>query len=102
MGDNKTMATNRAHIVFDTDVLKQVDKAAGGQRNRSRLVNDIVGAEMKRRRFEAVLEEVAGCIKDEDYPDLARLGTVEWCRRLRTGQSMDDPAPVATESEAHC
>ncbi len=76
------MATARVHIVFPADLIGSID-ALVGKRGRSKFIAQVLQEEVRRRQSLKLIDEVAGSLKDEDYPLIAKLGSAEYIRRLR-------------------
>ena len=75
------MAQKRAHFFIPEDLLADIDKLVGkGKRNS--LVVEILGNEIRRRRLLQILDDAAGCWKDEDHPEL-KDGAYAWVRQMR-------------------
>ncbi len=81
MADTKSRA--KAHIVMPEEVLREIDRFVG-KRKRSQFVAAAARKELQRLRLERALAEAAGAWKDEDHPELAKVGTERWVRDLRT------------------
>lgn len=84
------MATARVHIVCPADLIGHID-ALVGKRSRSKFIAQVLQEEVRRRQSLKLIDEVAGSLKDEDYPLIAKLGSVEYVRRLR--KEWDRPLP---------
>ncbi len=84
------MATARVHIICPADLIGRID-ALVGKRGRSRFIAEVLQEEVRRRQSLKLIEEVAGSLKDEDYPLISKLGSVEYVRRLR--KEWDRPRP---------
>jgi hypothetical protein len=75
------MATERVHIVFPAELVKEIDSLVG-KRGRSKFLADVAASEVRRRNLLQFLDESFGCWKDRDHPELKR-GSVAYIRRLR-------------------
>lgn len=75
------MTQKRTHFFIPEELLAEMDKVAGkGKRNN--LVVQILDHEIKRRRLLQILDDAAGCWKDEDHPEL-KDGAYAWVRQMR-------------------
>ncbi len=81
------MATVRAHVVLPAKLAKEID-ALVGPRGRSAFLVKTAEDELKRRRLLAFLESDEAAWRDEDHPELAKMGTAEWVRALRNEGSV--------------
>ena len=75
---NKT----KTHLVFPEVILKEIDKLVG-KRKRSRFVVEATERALKRMRLLKAIKEAAGSWKDKDHPELLKMGTYKWIRKLR-------------------
>ncbi len=80
------MGALRTHVVMPEELAKEID-ALVGSRGRSAFLVKLAEAEVKRRRILAFLHDPEPVWKDEDHPELARLGTAEYVRQMRRGKS---------------
>lgn len=80
------MGVQRAHVVFPEDLAAQIDKIAG-KRGRNAYIVETMRAEVKRRNLLAFLEDPTPAWKDKDHPELAKLGTEAYVRKMRSGKS---------------
>jgi hypothetical protein len=83
------MGTHRAHIVFPEDLAAQIDEIAGA-RGRTAYIVDTMRAAVRRERLLSFLkdmEESGPVWKDEDHPELARLGTARYVHEMRRAKS---------------
>ena len=80
------MATHRAHIVLPSELIQEIDELVG-PRQRSAFLTEIASAEVKKRRLLQFLRSSEPVWKDEDHPDLARMGTAAWVESLRNEPS---------------
>jgi hypothetical protein len=78
------MESQRAHIVIPQDLLDDID-ALVGTRGRSAFLVETARAEVKKRRLLAFLQSTDPVMKDEDYPELAAMGTLAWVKMMRSG-----------------
>jgi hypothetical protein len=76
------MATARTHFILPVSTLKALDSVAG-PRGRSAFVAEVLDAELKRRKLREFLSSDKVIFRDEDYPDLKRLGAAGWVREMR-------------------
>lgn len=72
----------KTHVVFPDDLLRAVDRLVG-RRGRSKFVVEATRKELRRIQLLQALREAAGSWKDEDHPELVRIGTEAWVERLR-------------------
>jgi hypothetical protein len=77
------MGSQRAHIVIPPDLLEEID-AMVGPRGRSAFLVETARAELRRRKLLAFLQRKEPVMRDEDYPELAAMGTNEWVRAQRS------------------
>jgi hypothetical protein len=63
-------------------LLKEID-ALVGPRQRSAFIAEVAAAEVRKRRLLEFLRSSEPIWKDEDHPDLAKLGTAAWVESLR-------------------
>jgi hypothetical protein len=80
------MGTQRIHISFPADLVAKLDEVAG-KRGRSAFVVETVEAAIRRERLLEFLRDPTPVWTDKDHPELARLGTAEYVRRMRKGKS---------------
>jgi hypothetical protein len=80
------MATDRAHVALPSGLLKEID-ALVGPRRRSAFIAEVASAEVKKRLLLKFLRSSEPVWKDEDHPDLARMGTAAWVESLRNEPS---------------
>ena len=80
------MGTHRAHIVFPEDLASQIDEIAGA-RGRNAYIVETMRAAVRRERLLKFLNDPTPVWKDEDHPELAKLGTAAYVRKLRSGKS---------------
>jgi len=82
------MGTHRAHIVFPEELAAQIDEIAG-ERGRNAYVVETMRAAVKRHRLLEFLDQMekTPAWKDEDHPELARIGTAAWVKKMRSGTS---------------
>jgi hypothetical protein len=81
-----TLETQRAHIVFPVDLATQIDEIAG-PRGRNAYVVETMRAAVQRERLLKFLNEPTPAWKDEDHPELAKLGSAAWLKLQRAGKS---------------
>jgi len=81
------MATQRAHIVLPAELVKAIDELVG-PRGRSAFLVETAEKEIRRRKLLEFLGSDEPAWRDKDHPDLAKLGTAEWVRRLRREPSV--------------
>jgi len=73
----------RTHIVLAEELVKDIDKLVG-KRKRSRFVEDAAREKLNREKLLSALEETAGIISAEEYPDWGTTGKVAaWVRDSR-------------------
>lgn len=75
-------AKNKAHFVFPSDLLEDIDKLVG-RRKRNKFVVEATKKELKRIKLIKALEAAAGSWEDKDHPEIVEKGTYEWIRELR-------------------
>lgn len=76
------MAT-RAHVVLPEDLLEAVDRVAG-KRKRSHFVEEAIREKLARETLNAALQESAGVIESNNYPEWATPEkTSAWVRDTR-------------------
>ena len=80
------MTTQRAHIVLPSELAKEIDELVG-PRGRSAFIVETTAKEVKRRKLLAFLKSDEPVWRDEDHPELAEMGTIEWVRALRNEPS---------------
>jgi metal-responsive CopG/Arc/MetJ family transcriptional regulator len=56
------------HVDLPEDLVREIDRRAGAN-GRSRFVEEAVRERLRRDALDAVLEETAGSLKHEDYPE---------------------------------
>jgi hypothetical protein len=76
------MGATRAHITLPDELIAEIDSVVG-PRGRSAFLVETAKAELRRRRLLAFLADPEPAWKDEDHPELARLGTAEYVHRMR-------------------
>jgi hypothetical protein len=67
-------------------LLKEIDSLVG-PRQRSAFLAEVASAEVKKRRLLEFLRSSEPIWKDEDHPDLAKMGTAAWVESLRSEPS---------------
>jgi len=80
------MATQRTHIVLPSELAKEIDELVG-PRGRSAFIVETTAKEVKRRKLLAFLKSDEPVWRDEDHPEFAEMGTIEWVRALRNEPS---------------
>lgn len=82
------MGTHRAHIVFPTDLVAQID-AIAGDRGRNAFVVETMRAAVRRHKLQQLMEKLQKepVWRDEDHPEIVKLGTAEYVRQMRRTQS---------------
>jgi len=76
------MTTARALFVLPVTTLTAVNEIAG-LRGRSAYVTHVLEADIRRRRLREFLASDKVIFRDEDHPELARLGSVAYVKRMR-------------------
>jgi hypothetical protein len=76
------MATTRAHIVLPTDLLVKVDELVG-PRERSAYIAEAVADRVQRDKLLAFIKNVPPIPDSAWDPELIRLGSARWVRKLR-------------------
>lgn len=83
----------RTNLLLPKDLVDEVDHFAGA-RGRSRYVAEALRARLKRDRLKEVIENTAGVLRPEDYPEWSTSEqVVEWVRARR--RETTDPGPEA-------
>ncbi len=80
------MGTHRAHVVFPEDLAAQIDEIAG-KRGRNAYIVETMRAAVRREWLLKFLNDPTPVWKDEDHPELAKLGTAAYVRKMRSGKS---------------
>jgi len=80
------MSTVRTHIVLPKELARELDELVG-PRGRSAIIVETTQKELMRRRLLAFLESDVPAWRDEDHPELVKMGTAEWVRSLRSEAS---------------
>jgi hypothetical protein len=81
--------TVRTHIALPKKLVEDIDRLVG-TRGRSAFFIEIASIEVRRRSLLAFLETLrrdGPAWKDKDHPELARLGTAEYVRQMRSEKS---------------
>ena len=83
----------RTNLLLPKELVDEVDHFAG-ERGRSRYVAEALRARLKRDRLQEVIEQTAGVLRPEDYPEWSTSEkVVEWVRARRSETT--DPEPEA-------
>ena len=83
----------RTNLLLPKELVDEVDHFAGA-RGRSRYVAEALRARLKRDRLKEVIEQTAGVLRPEDYPEWSTSEkVVEWVRARR--RETTDPGPEA-------
>jgi metal-responsive CopG/Arc/MetJ family transcriptional regulator len=83
----------RTNLLLPKELVDEVDHFAG-ERGRSRYVAEALRARLKRDRLKEVIEQTAGVLRPEDYPEWSTSEkVVEWVRARRSETT--DPEPEA-------
>ncbi len=78
----------RTHVVLPDELINDVDKLVG-KRNRSRFIAEVLEERLRRERLRRAIEEGAGILRDEDYPEWSTPERIaEWLRKLRESPSI--------------
>lgn len=73
----------RTHVILPDDMVEAVDRLVG-KRRRSAFISEAVAERLRREGLLRALEESAGVLKEEDYPQWATPEKVaHWVRDLR-------------------
>ena len=80
-----SMSTQRMHVVFPNELLKEIDELVG-PRGRTAFLVETAQAEVRRRRLSEWLRNDEPAWKDEDHPEL-KGGSAAWVRKLRAEKS---------------
>jgi hypothetical protein len=81
--------TVRTHLVLPRKLLKDIDSLVGA-RGRSAFLTEVANAEVRKRNLLAFLDDLrkkGPAWKDEDHPEIVRMGTAEYVRQMRKGKS---------------
>ena len=70
------MATQRAHVVLPSELIKEID-AAVGPRGRSAFIAEVTRAELRRRWLLAYFRSGKAAMRDEAHPEWAN-GVDAW------------------------
>jgi metal-responsive CopG/Arc/MetJ family transcriptional regulator len=76
----------RTHLLLPEDLVEAIDRHVG-KRKRSRFVEEAVREKLRREGLLSALEETAGALSAEAYPDWA---TSEAAARVRESHKQDD------------
>ncbi|MGH9415334.1 MAG: hypothetical protein ACRD01_01785 [Terriglobales bacterium] len=79
-----------------SELVKAIDTLVG-PRGRSEFLAQVAQREVNKRMLLKFLSNPEPVMKDEDHPELARLGTAEWVRRLRGHPPSEPPARRQSE-----
>jgi Arc/MetJ family transcription regulator len=86
--------SRRTNLLLPEELVAEVDRIAG-PRGRSRYVSDAVQAQLRRDRLREVVEQTAGSLAPEDYPQWSTPErVVAWVRARRaevSGPGVTDP-----------
>jgi hypothetical protein len=75
--------TIRTHVVFPKELVQAMDRLVG-QRKRSAFVAEAVAEKLQREQLGRALEETAGSLSDEDYPQWDTPEKISaWVREMR-------------------
>ncbi len=81
----------RTNLLLPKDLVDEVDRFAG-ERGRSRYVAEALRARLKRDRFREMIDQTAGVLSADEYPEWATSEqVVEWVRARR--RETTDPNP---------
>jgi hypothetical protein len=69
-------------VEISRQLAEDIDKLVG-PRKRSAFLEEVVGAEIRRKRFLEALKGPGPIWKDEDHPEFAGRDTTEWLREER-------------------
>lgn len=69
-------------VEISRQLAEDIDKVVGPRR-RSAFIEEVVGAEVRRKRLLDALSQPGPIWKDEDHPEFAGRDTVEWLREER-------------------
>lgn len=75
------MATVRTHVIFQADILRDID-ALVGKRGRSAFLADAAKLEIQRRKVLNFLERKEPAWKRENHPEL-KQGAAAWVYKMR-------------------
>ena len=76
------MGAVRAPVVLPEELVAEIDSLVG-PRGRSAFLVETAQAEVRRRLLLAFLRDPEPAWKDEDHPELVRLGTAEYVHQMR-------------------
>jgi len=80
------MATLRTHINMPVELARGIDEFVG-RRKRSAFMVEAAANELKRQKLLAFLESEEPVWKDEDHPEIAKIGAAAWVHKLRHTRS---------------
>jgi metal-responsive CopG/Arc/MetJ family transcriptional regulator len=81
----------RTNLLLPKELVEEVDHFAG-ERGRSRYVAEALRARLKRDRLKEAMEQTAGVLSAEEYPEWSTPEkVVEWVRARRA--EVTDPGP---------
>ncbi len=73
----------RTHVILPDEMVESIDELVG-KRKRSRFVEEAVSEKLRRERLGRALENTAGILRDEDYPEWSTSEKAsEWVRKSR-------------------
>ena len=75
------MATIRTHVIFQSEVLREIDSLVG-KRGRSAFLTEVAKQEIKRRRILKFLDRKEPAWKIEKHTEL-KEGAAAWVSKLR-------------------
>ncbi len=75
------MATIRTHVIFPSEVLREIDSLVG-KRGRSAFLTEVARQEIKRRRILKFFERKEPAWKIENHPEL-KEGAAAWVSKMR-------------------
>jgi hypothetical protein len=80
------MEKHRTNLVLPADLAAQIEELAG-KRGRNAYIVANIQAAVRRDRLLQFLSNPEPVWKDEDHPELAKLGTVAWLKKQRAQKS---------------
>lgn len=80
------------NLTLPRALVAEVD-AVAGERGRSRFIEDATRYALRRERLRLAIEQTAGVLRTEDYPDWRTSSdVVAWVRALRAEETDTGPA----------
>ena len=76
------MGTVRAHIVLPAGLARDIDELAG-PRGRSAFLVELAEKEVRKQKLLAFLNRDEPAWRDENHPDIVKVGSGAWVHNLR-------------------